>query len=427
MTHQSTAKDGISAGYYRLFAAGIINGIGDRFSQVAMLSLIFQLTGSGMAVGLSLGVKLIPYLALAPLGGFLGGKLPRKTVMMATDIARIPFALSFLWVTGEDRLWLLYVGSFMLAAGEAIYAPVRKSSIPLLARRDALLRTNGMEQMLTGCVLILGALTGGFVSHWFGPQTAFVLNAVSFLAAALILSGISFPHTPPEGLGDEDEGLHGTDMAAKAGAGERSSSPKSLPALIAGSVCLQIVLGYELLVSLVSGLDNVLISVYAIRVFNAGDIGVGVFYASLGAGLTLSFWTGRLVKRNLLAAALGGLLLEGLLHIGISAAGSFAAVCGLYVLASLASGIVSASLDTLLMRETPARWQPLLFGLMTAAGSMVLGLSMLLAGYLLTRMEPRLMGLAGGVCFAAIAVVLGAYAWMKDRRGRKVSVLSRTP
>ncbi|WP_025698341.1 MFS transporter, partial [Paenibacillus durus] len=354
MTHQSTANSGISAGYYRLFAAGIINGIGDRFSQVAMLSLILQLTGSGMAVGLSLGVKLIPYLALAPLGGYLGGKLPRKTIMMATDIARIPFALSFLWVTGEDRLWLLYIGSFMLAAGEAIYAPVRKSSIPLLARRDALLRTNAMEQMLTGCVLILGALTGGFVSHWFGPQTAFVLNAVSFLGAALIISGISFPRTLPEEQEDESKEGHGTDTLAEDGADGRQSRFKSLPAVIAGSVCLQIVLGYELLVSIVSGLDNVLISVYAIRVFHAGDIGVGAFYASLGVGLTLSFWAGQLVKRNLLAAALGGLLLEGLLHIGISVTGSFAAVCGLYVLTSLVSGIGYASLDTLLMPETPA-------------------------------------------------------------------------
>ncbi|WP_025691835.1 MFS transporter, partial [Paenibacillus zanthoxyli] len=360
MTHQSTAKGGMSAGYYRLFAAGIINGIGDRFSQVAMLSLILQLTGSGMAVGLSLGVKLIPYLALAPLGGYMGGKLPRKTIMMATDIARIPFALSFLWVTGEDRLWLLYVGSFMLAAGEAIYAPVRKSSIPLLARRDALLRTNAMEQMLTGCVLILGALTGGFVSHWFGPQTAFVLNAVSFLGAALIISGISFPRTPPAELeisAEGPEGHHAADPVANEGESRRAPRPAGLPAVIAGSVCLQIVLGYELLVSIVSGLDNVLISVYAIWVFHAGDIGVGAFYASLGAGLTLSFWAGRLVKRNLLAAALGGLLLEGLLHIGISAAGSFAAVCGLYVLTSLVSGIGYASLDTLLMQETPARQQ----------------------------------------------------------------------
>ncbi|MDT3428513.1 membrane protein DedA with SNARE-associated domain [Paenibacillus forsythiae] len=79
------------------------------------------------------------------------------------------------------------------------------------------------------------------------------------------------------------------------------------------------------------------------------------------------------------------------------------------------------------MRETPARWQPLLFGLLTAAGSSLLGSSMLLAGYLLTSVEPRSLGLAGGLCSAAIAVLLGAYAWMKDRHGSEVSVPSRTP
>ncbi|NJJ38169.1 MFS transporter [Paenibacillus apii] len=418
MKKSTTGRDGVSAGYYRLFSAGIINGIGDRFSQVAMLSLILSLTGSGMAVGLSLGIRLLPSLVLAPLGGYLGGKLPRKAVMMATDIARIPFALSFLWVTSEDRLWLLYAASFVLAAGEAIYAPVRKSSIPLLAERSALMRINGMEQLMTGCVLILGALTGGFVSHWLGPETAFVLNACSFLAAAAIISGISFPSSAPEGREEEVRG----DEPEPGNVSRR----KGLASLVAGSLVLQTVLGYELLVPLVNGLDNVLISVYAIRVFHAGDIGVGAFYAALGAGLTLSFWAGGWIKRNFLAAALGGLLLEGLLLMGISAAGGFWAACGLYVLLSLASGIGGASLDTLLMRETPAKWQPVLFGLLTAVTNTLLGLSMLLAGWLLGGTGPRTLGFAGGACFAAIAIALGAYVWIRGGKGGAVSVPSRT-
>jgi hypothetical protein len=112
-------------GYSRLFATGIINGIGDRFSQVAMLSLVLHLTGSGMAVGISLGVRVLPFLLLAPLGGILGGTLPRKTIMIVTDLLRVPVALAFLWVDGPDKLWLIYVASFLLAAGEAIYSPVR--------------------------------------------------------------------------------------------------------------------------------------------------------------------------------------------------------------------------------------------------------------------------------------------------------------
>ncbi|MNM14708.1 2-acyl-glycerophospho-ethanolamine acyltransferase [compost metagenome] len=402
-------------GYYRLFAAGLINGIGARFSQVAMLSLVLKLTGSGMAVGLSLGLSLLPNLLFAPLGGFLGGRLSRRRILIATDLARVPFALSFLLVDGKGMLWLLYAGSFMLAAGEAVYAPVRKSAIPLLARPGTLQRVNAMEQLMTGCVLVLGALTGGLVSYWFGPDTAFVLNALSFLGAAVIISGISFPGE----AGDDDSTESGLRQASGSGTGGLTRR-KGLTALLAGSVVLQVLIGYEIMVSMVSGLDNVLISVYAIEVFHKGDAGVGAFYASLGAGLTLSFWASRRLKGNLLAAALGGLLIEGLVLAGISMSRSFIAVCGLYVLLSLASGISNASLDTLLMRETPARWQPSVFGALAAGGNTLLGLSMLLAGWLLEWVEPRTLGFTGGVCFAGIALFLGAYAWIRSGKSRKL-------
>ncbi|ASA25561.1 hypothetical protein [Paenibacillus donghaensis] len=120
-------------------------------------------------------------------------RLPRKTILITADLLRVPVALAYLWVDGADKLWLLYTAGFLLAAGEAIYSPVRKSSIPLLARGEFLLRINGMEQLLTGCVLILGAFAGGVVSMWLGPDTAFIVNALSFVAGACLLQGITFP------------------------------------------------------------------------------------------------------------------------------------------------------------------------------------------------------------------------------------------
>jgi len=347
-------------GYSRLFAAGIINGIGNRFSSIAMLALTLNLTGSGMAVGISLGVSLLPSLFLAPLGGFLASRLQRKYILMTADILRVPVALAFLWVDGADRLWLLYAASFMLAAGEAIYGPVRKSSIPLLADPGALLRINSLEQLMTGFVLILGALAGGAVSLWLGPQMAFVVNAASFLIAAIIVYGIEFPRSAEEHFAEQE-------LSSKVCAASPQKLWSTLPALLAGSLPLQIIIAYELLVPLVNGLDNVLISVYAVQEFAAGDLGVGAFYAALGIGLSLSFLVGRLVKRRLLAGALGGLLLEGLILILISMTGDFALAFILYILLSLASGIGNACLDTLVMKETPLSLQPLMFGFLAAA------------------------------------------------------------
>ncbi|MEK5234679.1 MFS transporter [Paenibacillus sp. FSL L8-0470] len=400
-------------GYSRLFAAGLINGIGDRFSSVAMLALVLQLTGSGMAVGISLGVRVLPYLFMAPLGGMLAGRLPRKTIMIAVDIMRVPVALSFLWINGEDRLWLLYAGSFILAAGEAVYSPVRKSSIPLLAAPGSLLRINGLEQLMNGSVLILGAFTGGLVSLWFGPETAFVMNAASFLVAALLLWGLQFPHNAGKAEAGTKHDSSAEQSELKQGDKGRL---RTLKYVAGGSLVLQVIIGYELLVPVINGWDNVLISVYAVQVFHAGDVGVGAFYAALGIGLSLSFFAGRLVKKRLLAVALAGLLAEGLLLMGISASSHFAAAFLLYILLSLSGGIGNACLDTLVMRETPSSMQPVIFGMLSAAGGSLIGISMLSAGWLLDYVKPRQLGFAGGAGFAGIALLLGGYYLVRSKR-----------
>lgn len=399
-------------GYSRLFAAGIVNGIGDRFSSVAMLALVLHLTGSGMAVGISLGVRVLPYLFLAPVGGMLAGRLPRKAIMIAVDILRVPVALSFIWVDSTDQMWLLYTGSFLLAAGEAIYSPVRKSAIPLLADPSSLLRINGLEQLMNGVVLILGAFTGGLVSLWFGPETSFIMNAVSFVVAAGLLWGIKFPQS--DGKPEEED--HESSPCGGPGLEGRAGRWKTFKYVAGGSLALQVVIGYELLVPIINGWDNVLISVYAVQEFHAGDAGVGAFYAALGVGLSLSYFAGQLLKKRLLAVALASLLAEGLLLMAISTSSTFVAAFFLYILLSLSGGIGNVCLDTLVMRETPATLQPVIFGMLAAAGGSLIGVSMLGAGWMLDYIEPRSLGFAGGAGFAVIALMLGGYYLLRSKR-----------
>ncbi|WP_379158674.1 MFS transporter [Paenibacillus sp. sgz5001063] len=405
-------------GYSRLFAAGLVNGVGDRFSSIAMLALLLKVTGSGMAVGIALGIRVIPFLFMAPLAGILVGRMPRRTLMMAVDILRIPVALSFLLVDGEHRLWLLYAGSFIMAAGEAVYSPVRKSSIPLLVSPDALLKINSLEQLMTGCVLILGAFTGGVVSLWWGPQMGFVLNAASFLLAALLIRGIKFPETAVS----EAEQMAATGAAEKVvsqGFRRQAGRWQTLKLLIGGSRVLQIIMAYELLVPIINGWDNVLISVYAVQVFHMGDVGVGAFYGALGIGLSLSFFAGRLLKQRLLSIALTGLLLEGILLMSISGSSHFGVAFVLYILLSLCGGIGNACLDTLVMRETPPAQQPVLFGILAAISGSLIGVSMFGAGWLLDIVGPRTLGFSGGAGFAGVALLLGGLSLLRRRREKR--------
>lgn len=56
----------VEKAYRSLFLAGVVNGVGDRFSQVALLALLLEYTESGLAVGTALGIRVLPFLFLAP-------------------------------------------------------------------------------------------------------------------------------------------------------------------------------------------------------------------------------------------------------------------------------------------------------------------------------------------------------------------------
>ncbi|MNW47613.1 enterobactin exporter EntS [compost metagenome] len=392
--------------YRKLFAAGIINGMGDRFCQIALLALIYRLTGSGFSVGIMLGLRVIPFLVLSPAAGALITRISRRMLMMTTDLFRGLAALAFLSVHSPEDIWIIYGVSTLLACGEALYAPARKSSIPLLVHPSELLKVNSLEQVMSGLVLVVGAAAGGIISALFGPQAAFILNAASFFAAGLIVRNIAFPPVMKEKISREDH---------------PNRSRSRMLDCIRASVPLQVVVAFELLVPMLNGIDNVLISVYAVQEFRLGDAGIGLFYAALGAGLVASYAIGHLFSGSLLKGGLVCLLLEGILLMGLSGIYHAWAAVAIYFLISLAGGVGAICLDTLLMRETPLYLQGPLLGMLTAWSQGIIGLSMFGAGVAIEMMEPRMLGLVGGAGFVVISIVISMYyARIRSRKATGV-------
>jgi MFS family permease len=392
--------------YQRLFLAGIVNGIGDRFSSVAILAMLLHLTGSGLAVGITLAIRLIPYLIFGPIGGWLVDRLSRKKILVITDLIRIVFALSFLLVHSKDDLWIVYLSSFILAAGEAIYGPARKSAIPRLVSKDHLVKVNSLEQVMLGIVLIGGAFSGGIVSFLFGSKMTFWVNAASFLGSAAIISTITFPEIYQ--VKQENEF-------------KKENLFAIFKKVILKSVPVQILLICEVLIALMNGIDNVLISVYAVKVYHLGDVGVGLFYGALGIGLMLSFYIANRLRKNFLVTGLLCLMFEGVFllllsrtHIVIFA---FLMFCGV----AFMSGIGNACFDTILMKEIPKEHQGTMFGLLATIGNTILGISMFLSGFSLHYFKPRSLGMFGGIAYMVVAIFLMVVVSMNERQQTKIS------
>jgi Na+/melibiose symporter-like transporter len=261
-----------------------------------------------------------------------------------------------------------------------------------------------LEQVLVGIVLIGGALAGGVVSYLFGPSPTFWLNGFSFLAAAWIISTIKILK-PIHHHEDQDN--------------KKESLSLSLKHVILLSIPLQIILLCELLVPLVNGIDNVLISVYAVEIFHLGNVGVGTFYGALGIGLIASFPVANRIKKHYLLIGLSCLFFEGCMMLFLSHAYSTLLAVMIFCSSAFFSGIGNACLDTVLMQEIPEKHQGMMFGLIATLSNTLLGLSMLLTGCSLDVISPRLLGFLGGTSLLCISIFL--FMTYSIRKSKEVS------
>ncbi|WP_017436662.1 MFS transporter [Saccharococcus caldoxylosilyticus] len=392
--------------YLRLFLAGIVNGIGDRFSQVALLALLLELTGSGFAVGVALAIRVVPFLLFGPLGGFLADRFSRKKILIITDLSRITFAISFVLVNNESDIWIVYLSTFVLAAGEAIYAPARKSFIPLLVKKENIIKINSLEQVMLGAVLIGGSFSGGIVTFFFGPDMAFWFNGLSFLIAAMIIFPIPFTN----------KNRHIQKNDKKNSESNIFHSIKNIKKLMIASSALYIAFLFEFIVPLFNGIDNVLISIYAVQEFNLGDVGVGLFYGALGIGLMLSFIIAQRIHQHLLLIGLATLILEGLFLIILSRVHLAFIAFIVYISISFVSGICNTCFDSIVMKETPSDHQGLVFGLLSTISNTLIGISMFGAGIILEVVNNRMLGLIGGMGFILTGLFLFVvYSSIKEK------------
>ncbi|WP_088051307.1 MFS transporter [Virgibacillus dakarensis] len=381
--------------YQKLFWSGFMNGIGNRFSQVAVLTLLYQVTGSGGAIGLLFAIRMAPFLLLAPIGGFLADHFSKRKILIVMDIIRIPFAISPILVQGADDLWIVYTSAFFLAAGEAIYSPTRMSAIPALVKQDRLLYINALEQIMVGVVLVVGSCSGGVISYIFGLNLAFLLDGLSYLLSALFIVNM----TIPAAVKNKTESLN-------------PAQSSSIWGVIKGSSVLLIFIIIEITMPIANGIDNVLISVYALDIFHMGDLGVGFIYASLGLGFIISSFLSNLLKRKLVALIIVFIALEGCGHLLLSIAPVFSLALIIVVFITFAGGISNICLSTLIMKIVPKPRQGSFFGITQMMTNTMLGISMGVAGYLLEIFEPRMLSFLVGTTYILFTIF---YAVMFSR------------
>lgn len=178
--------------YRRLLIGGAISAMGDRIGYIAFLAAVTHASSSStsggvMAVGMLTMSEMLPPIIAAPLVSLMVDRFDRRKLMFWADIARAVF---FLIAALYPSLWIFYTTAFMSAAFTVLFEPSRQALEPNYIPEGEITQATGLRQSLMSVVMICGPAMGGLLAGTVGVTYAFMINAVSFLGSAYMVSDL---------------------------------------------------------------------------------------------------------------------------------------------------------------------------------------------------------------------------------------------
>lgn len=275
---------GNNRAFRRLWLAQVISLTGDRASAVALLALVLQLTGSGFFAALVLGSNMLAPLLVFPISSVVVDQRSRKRLIVGSRLIGAVMALAMLLVGSRETIWIGFLAVFGMSAMNAFAAPASQAALPNLVAKEQLGRANAAFGSAQGISLGIGPLIGGLVFAEVGPDLVFILNAFSFVVSAGLTYAIRRPFSEGSPGGQGFSPLRQITLGISYMRSERR---------------LSALLTIKLVFALAGGGAFVLLPIFAVRVFDSGEVGIGVLFAARGAGALLGPFVGRaLVREN---------------------------------------------------------------------------------------------------------------------------------
>ena len=383
-----------------LFLASVISLGGDWFLWVAINGLIYEATGKALYVGLAILAQEFAFFVASPIGGLLADRVDRRKLMIVCDLARAVTCIAFLFV-GPDTIWLAYVLLPVLAGFAAPFDPAFSAATPNVVDPADLPVANALNGSLWGTMLAVGAGLGGIVSAAFGDDTAFLVDAASFLVSAALLSSVRRRFSEAR----EERIQHPGALEATRETWRFARRDHRVLSLLA------VKFGFGAAAGLLA-----LIPVMALRVFDAGNVGFGILMAARGVGALIGPFLGHRIAgpghRRLFPAIGLSLAVFGLGYMAMGAAPTLAIAAVTICVAHLGGGSQWMLSTYGLQVLVPDHIRGRIFGFDYMLITLSLSLSAVIASAVADAIGPRVtVAILGGVALAWAA------AWFVLSRG----------
>lgn len=262
--------------FRNLLAGQAVSSLGDWMATIALMALVLDISGSAIAVGGVLALRLMPSVLAGPVATSAALRWDRRRIMLGMDLVRVPLVLVIPFV---EALWWVYLFAFLAEVANLVFLPARDAAVPDLVEDEQLPTANAMVLLTSYGNIPIGAAAFAGISSLpaaFGPLArnpyvvVFVLNALTYVVSFGFISRIRLP-----------EGA----AAVSAGDGEDEDTP--------GVRAFIDAFRYPLLRAILPGLATVVLGigalfslgiVYVREVLDVSNLGFGILIATFGVG-----------------------------------------------------------------------------------------------------------------------------------------------
>ena len=176
-----------------LWFAGLISVAGDWVLNAALPYFVFQRTGSTIATAGMIVAALAPGVVLGSVSGVFVDRWDRKRVLVLTNVLQGATVMLLLVVPQDGWLWVVYVVAAAQSAFAAFSGPAESALLPALVGEDDLVPANALNVLNNRVGRLVGAPIGGAMLAAVGLELVVVVDAASFVVAALLITRVAAP------------------------------------------------------------------------------------------------------------------------------------------------------------------------------------------------------------------------------------------
>jgi MFS family permease len=258
--------------FRNLWVSRNISFIGDSLAGVALLLLVHETQGTGMAVAMLLLAGDFAPSFLSPFAGAISDRFDRKRLMIGSELAQGAIIGAIALIAMPLAALLALFAFQNTLAG--IFQPASRSAVTDLVHRDRLETANAALGFGTHGFEFAGPLIGAALLPLMGIRGMLLVDAASFAGSAILLAHL--PALPPAPLETDSRLSFLRDAREGLGALWRIRPIRIITT------------GFCAVVALV-GADDIALVFLARGPLGGGEAAASLLYAGVGVGLLIGF------------------------------------------------------------------------------------------------------------------------------------------